>query len=99
VSIPKNAFRVTTMAKETIIDKQTLVPIGFVITMIGLIFVFYSKLYSEASKTEVQAAEISFIQKDYSIHKKDYIDHKKTSEKYFMSISKSLSRIEGKLSK
>ena len=75
-----------------VINKETLMPIGFVVALSMAVFGAYSTILSDLTRLDVQASEISTM-------RKDYIEHKRQSERYFMAISKSLSRIEGKLDK
>ena len=78
------------MPNKNMINNNTLIPLGVVIALVSSLFMFFASMSERDSKTEVQAAEIDYL-------KADYFHHKKTSEKYFMGISKALSRIEGKL--
>jgi len=78
------------MPKQTVINKDTLVPLSIAILIITGLLTLSSVFISELSKVGVQAAEIRTLQKDYTHHKRRSIE-------YFLSISKSLSRIEGKL--
>jgi hypothetical protein len=83
-------FREIAMPKQTVIDRETLIPIGVAMAICMAVFTGYVMVFSELKKLDVQAAEINHLSKDYSYHKK-------MSEKYFMAIKTSLSRIEGKL--
>ena len=78
------------MENKTVIDRETLLPISLVIAILSSVVALAIFASAGVTKLDVQAAEMTSFQKDY-------IYHKQKSENYFMSISKSLSRIEGKL--
>jgi len=85
------------MPKETIIKKETLIPIGFVAMFLPAIIVACSYLNNYVIQSDVQAAEFKNHSSSIKELKLEIENHEQWSRSNMLAIAKALARIEGKL--